>query len=101
MPRVGVVGATGAVGGVMVELLREHGFDDLRLFASSRSAGTEVGGLPVEEATPASLGGLDLCFFSVRPKPSRELVPHARKRGAVSGDPPAPLRLQQACPRVV
>ena len=101
MPRVGVVGATGAVGGVMVELLRERGFDDLRLFASSRSAGSEVGGLRVEEATPGSLTGLDLCFFSVGAKASRELVPHAVKGGAVCVDKSEAFRLQDGVPLVV
>jgi aspartate-semialdehyde dehydrogenase len=101
MPRVGVVGATGAVGGVMVELLRERGFDDLRLFASSRSAGSEVGGLRVEEATPESLTGLGLCFFSVGAKASRELVPHAVKGGAVCVDKSEAFRLQEGVPLVV
>ena len=101
MPRVAVVGATGAVGGVMVELLRERGFDDLRLFASSRSAGSEVGGLPVGEATPEALAGFDLCFFSVGAKASRELVPHAVKGGAVCVDKSEAFRLQEGVPLVV
>ena len=67
MPRLGVVGATGAVGRVVVELLAERGFDDVRLFASSRSAGTEIRGRRVEEATPEAFaaGELDVCLFSV------------------------------------
>jgi aspartate-semialdehyde dehydrogenase len=101
MPRVGVVGATGAVGRVMVELLRERGFDDLHLFASGRSAGTEVGGLRVEEATPESLAGFDLCFFSVGARASRELVPHAVKGGAVCVDKSEAFRLQDGVPLVV
>jgi aspartate-semialdehyde dehydrogenase len=101
MPRVGVVGATGAVGGVMVELLRERGFDDLQLFASSRSAGSEVAGLRVEEATPDALAGFDLCFFSVGAKASRELVPHAVKGGAVCVDKSEAFRLQDGVPLVV
>ncbi|MGZ4258353.1 MAG: aspartate-semialdehyde dehydrogenase [Gaiellaceae bacterium] len=101
MPRIGVVGATGAVGGVMVELLRERGFDDLHLFASSRSAGSDVGGLRVEEATPESLAGFDLCFFSVGSKASRELVPHAVKGGAVCVDKSEAFRLQDGVPLVV
>jgi len=101
MPRVGVVGATGAVGGVIVELLRERGFDDLTLFASSRSAGSEVGGQRVEEATPEALAGFDLCFFSVGSKASRELVPHAVKGGAVCVDKSEAFRLQDGVPLVV
>src|SRR2546423_13307711 len=77
MPRVAVVGATGAVGRVVVDLLLERGFDDVRLFASARSAGSEVSGLRVEEATPEALAGFDVCFFSVGSSASHELVPHA------------------------
>ncbi len=54
-PSVGVVGATGAVGGVLLGILRERGFDDVRLFASARSAGRKLDGRPIEEATPEAL----------------------------------------------
>ena len=66
-PRIGVIGATGAVGRVTIELLRERGYDDVRYFASARSAGTEVDGRTIEEATPEALGAgeLDLCLFSI------------------------------------
>jgi aspartate-semialdehyde dehydrogenase len=103
MPRVGVVGATGAVGRVVVELLRERGFEDVRLFASSRSAGTEVDGRVVEEATPEALGAgeLDLCLFSVGSRASRELVPHAVRGGAVCIDKSEAFRLQDGVPLVV
>jgi aspartate-semialdehyde dehydrogenase len=47
-----VVGATGAVGTITLELLRERGYDNVRVFASARSAGKQVAGLTVEEATP-------------------------------------------------
>ena len=80
MPSIGVVGATGAVGSVTLELLAERGFDQVRAFASQRSAGKKLaGGLVVEEATPEALaaGGLDLCLFSVGTGASLELVPHA------------------------
>jgi aspartate-semialdehyde dehydrogenase len=83
MTRVGVVGATGAVGTVTLGLLAERGFENVRAFASSRSAGKRVpygdGELSVEEATAEKLsaGDLDLLFFSVGTDASRELVPHA------------------------
>ena len=54
-PRIAVVGATGAVGSISVRLLRERGYEHVRLFASSRSAGREVEGLTVEEATPEAV----------------------------------------------
>jgi aspartate-semialdehyde dehydrogenase len=103
MPRVAVVGATGAVGRVVVELLRERGFADVRLFASARSAGNEVDGRLVEEATPEALaaGDLDLCLFSVGSRASRELVPHAVRGGAVCVDKSEAFRLQDGVPLVV
>jgi aspartate-semialdehyde dehydrogenase len=102
-PRIGVVGATGAVGTITVELLRERGFEDVRLFASARSAGTELGGTVVEEATPDALaaGDLDLCLFSVGTSASRELVPHAVGGGAIAIDKSAAFRLEPGIPLVV
>jgi aspartate-semialdehyde dehydrogenase len=105
--RIGVVGATGAVGTVTLELLAERGFADVRAFASSRSAGSSVrfgdGELVVEEATPETLaaGDLDLVFFSVGTEASRELVPHAVRGGAVVIDKSDAYRLQDGIPLVV
>ena len=101
--RIGVVGATGAVGPVAVELLRERGYTNVRAFASARSAGKTVGGLEVEEATPAALGAgdLDVCLFSVGTALSRELVPHAVEGGAVAVDKSSAFRLTDGVPLVV
>lgn len=101
MPRVAVVGATGAVGGVMVDLLAERGFDDVSLLASARSAGKEVRGRRVQEATSETLAGFDVCFFSVGSKASRELVPHALKGGALCVDKSEAFRLEPDVPLVV
>jgi len=103
MPRIGVVGATGAVGRVVVEILRDRGFEDVRLFASARSAGSELDGRMVEEATPEALaaGDLDLCLFSVGSRASRELVPHAVRGGAVCVDKSEAFRLEDGVPLVV
>jgi aspartate-semialdehyde dehydrogenase len=107
MPSVGVVGATGAVGAVTLELLAERGYDDVRAFASARSAGTRVafGGqaLVVEEATPEALsaGDLDLYLFSIGTAGSRKLVPHAVAGGAVVVDKSAAYRLTDGVPLVV
>ena len=102
-PRIGVVGATGAVGTITLELLRARGYDDVRVFASARSAGTELGGLTVEEATPEALaaGDLDLCLFSVGTSASRELVPHAVRGGAIAVDKSSAYRLEPGIPLVV
>ena len=103
MPRLGVVGATGAVGQVTVRLLRERGFDDVRYFASARSAGTELDGRVVEEATAEVLaaGDLDVCLFSVGTSASLELVPHAVRGGAVCVDKSSAYRLEPGIPLVV
>jgi aspartate-semialdehyde dehydrogenase len=102
-PRIGVVGATGAVGRVTLELLRERGHERVRAFASARSAGTTVDGLTVEEATPHALsaGDLDVCLFSVGTSASRELVPHAVEGGALAVDKSAAYRLADGVPLVV
>jgi len=101
--RIGVVGATGAVGTVTLELLRRRGSTHVRAFASARSAGRELGGLTVEEATPEALaaGDLDLCLFSVGASASRELVPHALRGGALVVDKSSAFRLQDGVPLVV
>jgi aspartate-semialdehyde dehydrogenase len=100
---IGVVGATGAVGPVTLDLLRERGYENVRAFASARSAGKQVNGLTVEEATPEALsaGDLDLCLFSIGTVASRELVPHAVRGGAVAIDKSSAFRLQDGIPLVV
>jgi len=105
--RVGVVGATGVVGTVMLELLAERRFSDVRAYASSRSAGFEVqyggGSLRVEEATPERVAGdeLDLCFFSVGTGPSSELVPPTAEAGTTCIDKSDAFRLADGIPLVV
>lgn len=102
-PRIGVVGATGAVGRVTLDLLRERGHESVRAFASSRSAGTKLGELVVEQATPLALGAgdLDVCLFSVGTATSRELVPIAVEGGALCVDKSSAFRLQEGVPLVV
>ena len=105
--RIGVVGATGAVGSVTLDLLAARGYEDVRAFASARSAGSRVRfgarELEVEEATPAALasGDLDLCLFSAGTAASRELVPHAVRGGALCVDKSAAFRLADGVPLVV
>jgi aspartate-semialdehyde dehydrogenase len=101
--RIAVVGATGAVGRVTMALLRERGYGNVRALASSRSAGTEIYGIRVEEATPDVLeaGGIDVALFSVGTSASRELVPHAVRGGAVAIDKSEAYRLQDGVPLVV
>jgi aspartate-semialdehyde dehydrogenase len=98
-----VVGATGAVGRVTLALLRERSHDQVRAFASSRSAGTTVEGIEVEEATPEALGAgdLDVCLFSIGTEASLELVPPAAEAGALCVDKSSAYRLQDGIPLVV
>jgi aspartate-semialdehyde dehydrogenase len=101
--RIAVVGATGAVGRVTLQLLRARGYKNVRAFASARSAGSEVDGITVEEATPEALeaGGIDVAFFSVGTGASRELVPHSVRGGAIAIDKSSAYRLQDGIPLVV
>ena len=105
--RIGVIGATGAVGTVTLRLLAERGYTNVRAFASARSAGGSVAfgsrQLAVEEATPEALssGDLDVALFSVGTSASRELVPHAVRGGAVAIDKSAAYRLEPGVPLVV
>ena len=107
MSRLGVVGATGAVGTVTLELLAERGYDDVLAFASARSAGTEVPfgkrRLTVAEATPETLAEveLDLCFFSVGTGPSAELVPPTAQAGTICVDKSDAFRLADGVPLIV
>jgi len=106
-PRIGVVGATGAVGTVTLGLLAERGYENVRAFASARSAGSTVpfgdGSIVVEEATPEALGAgdVDLFLFSVGTSASRELVPVASAAGAVCIDKSSAYRLVDGYPLVV
>ncbi|MER0246838.1 hypothetical protein AAHZ94_33695, partial [Streptomyces sp. HSW2009] len=97
--RIGIVGATGQVGGVMRGVLAERGFpvEQLRLFASARSAGrtlpwqdTEI---TVEDAATADFSGLDIVLFSAGgAPPTRGAAPHAAAapRGGADQPPPPP-----------
>jgi aspartate-semialdehyde dehydrogenase len=106
-PRIGIVGATGAVGTVTLALLAERGYENVRAFASARSAGSTVpfgdGSTAVEEATTEALGAgdVDLFLFSVGTSASRQLVPVASAAGAVCIDKSSAYRLVDGYPLVV
>lgn len=106
-PHVGVVGATGLVGGMMRELLAERDFPlaSLRLFASARSAGTKIDfqgqQIVVEDAATADFSGLDIVFFSAGGSTSRELAPKAAAAGAVVIDNSSAWRSDPDVPLVV
>ena len=106
-PRIGVVGATGAVGTVTLGLLAERGYEHVRAFASPRSAGSRRrygdDEIVVEEATPDALGAgdVDVFLFSVGTSASRALVPVASAAGAVCIDKSSAYRLVDGYPLVV
>ncbi len=101
--RIGIVGATGAVGRVTLEYLVDRGHTNIRTFASWRSAGGFLGDFEIEEATTDALGAgdLDVCFFSVGTAASRELVPIAAEAGALCIDKSSAFRLEDGVPLVV
>ena len=104
---VGVVGATGLVGGVMRTLLAERRFplDSLRLFASARSAGRSLpwggGEIVIEEAETGDYAGLDLVLFSAGATVSRALAPRVAAAGAIVIDNSSAWRSDPDVPLVV
>jgi aspartate-semialdehyde dehydrogenase len=105
--RVGVVGATGQVGGVMRRLLVERAFpiSEVRFFASARSAGTTLpwldGEITVEDASTADPSGLDVALFSAGATSSRELAPRFAAAGAIVIDNSSAFRMDPDVPLVV
>src|ERR1700758_3171812 len=91
-PRVGVVGATGAVGIEMIRCLEQRNFPltSLRLFASGRSAGQPLpfrgSDIVVEELNEENFRDLDLALFSASSGISKRFGPLAVSRGAVVVD---------------
>jgi aspartate-semialdehyde dehydrogenase len=104
---VAVVGATGAVGEVLLDILAQRSFPirELRPLASGRSAGTTVrfAGRDVEvrEAVPDSFDGVDFVFFAATGSLSKDLAPEAARRGAVVIDKSSTWRMDEGVPLVV
>ena len=105
--RVGIVGATGMVGGVMRTLLAERRFpiDELRCFASSRSAGQviewEGRQITIEDAAVADPSGLDVALFSAGATTSRALAARYAAAGAKVVDNSSAWRMDPDVPLVV
>lgn len=105
--RIGIVGATGQVGGMMRRLLVERDFPvkELRLFASARSAGRAVpwngGEVTVEDAHAADYRGLDIVLFSAGKEASRVLAARVAQGGAVVIDNSSAWRMDPDVPLVV
>jgi aspartate-semialdehyde dehydrogenase len=102
--RVAVVGATGQVGSVMLDLLRRRGFPTREIvpFASERSAGRELdGGLVVQPLTDETITGFDLAIFSAGGATSGEWAPRFVEAGAVVVDNSSRWRMNDDVPLVV
>lgn len=105
--KVAVIGAAGAVGRKVVEVLEERNFPvgELRLFATRRSAGQKIPfrgeKIPVEETRPEELEGFQLAFLAVGAEVSRELGPLLASRGTVVIDKSSAFRLEPEIPLVV
>ena len=106
-PRVAVVGATGAVGREMLEVLAQRDFpaSEIVPFASARSAGSKVefkgAELTVRELKEDSFAGFDLALFSAGGSTSEKFAPLAAKAGCVVVDNSSAWRMDPACPLVV
>jgi aspartate-semialdehyde dehydrogenase len=105
--KIAVVGATGQVGTVMRAILRERAFpvDDIRFFASARSAGSTLewdGELvTVEDASTADFSGIDVALASSGATSSRELSPRIAQAGAIVVDNSSAWRMDPEVPLVV
>ena len=113
--RVGIVGATGQVGGVVREILAERRFPlaELRFFASARSAGSTLpwgdGEITVEDAATADPSGLDIAIFSAGGATSTQQAPRFAAAGvtvidnssAWRRDPDVPLVVSEVNPQAL
>ena len=106
-PNLALVGATGAVGTVMISIIneRENIWGEIRLIASKRSAGKKItvhgSELTVVELTPEAFEGIDIAMFDVPDEISSIWAPIAAEKGAVAVDNSAAFRMNDQVPLVV
>jgi aspartate-semialdehyde dehydrogenase len=106
-PSLAVVGATGAVGTVMLDILskRKDVYGEIRLIASARSAGKKLicrgEELTVVALSPEAFDGIDIAMFDVPDEVSKEWAPIAASRGAVVVDNSGAFRMDDQVPLVV
>lgn len=107
LPHVAIVGATGAVGQVLLQLLEKRAFplDSLKLLASSKSVGRTLifkgQLLEVEALLPSSFKGIDLCFFAAGGDVAKHYAPIAVANGAVVIDKSSAFRMDPEVPLVI
>jgi aspartate-semialdehyde dehydrogenase len=107
-PVLALVGATGAVGGVMIDIMNgrpDFPWGEVRLIASARSAGKKmvVRGqeLTVRALSPEAFDGVDVAMFDVPDEVSAEWAPIAAARGAIAVDNSGAFRMDTDVPLVV
>jgi aspartate-semialdehyde dehydrogenase len=106
-PSLAVVGATGAVGTVMLDVLskRKDVYGEIRLIASARSAGKKLTcrgqELTVVALTPEAFEGIDIAMFDVPDEVSKEWAPIAASKGCVVVDNSGAFRMDKDVPLVV
>ena len=106
-PSLAVVGATGAVGTVMLDILskRKDVYGEIRLIASVRSAGKKLicrgEELTVVALSPEAFEGIDIAMFDVPDEVSKEWAPIAASKGAVVVDNSGAFRMDDQVPLVV
>jgi aspartate-semialdehyde dehydrogenase len=100
---IGIYGATGQVGQVMREVLRQRRFphEQLRLLASARSAGRVIDGVTVEDVATADHSGVDIALFSMGGSASKEHGQRVAAAGAIVIDNSSAWRMDPDCPLVV
>ena len=105
--KLGILGATGAVGREMLRILEERNFpiSELHLFASARSAGKVLQwkgqDVVVEETTPDGFAGLDIVLGAAESDIAKEFAPHIVKAGAVFVDNSSAFRLDPNVPLII
>ena len=105
--KIGIVGATGAVGQELIRLLHERNFPigELTLLASARSVGKQISwedkSWTIQEATPEAFDGLDIAIFSASGSISSALAPEAVNRGCIVVDNSSAFRMTPDVPLVI
>jgi len=105
--KIAVVGATGAVGKVFLDIAEQRNFpiDEIRLCASTRSVGKKIKfksqEIAVELCTPDVLDAVDFAFISASGDVSQEIAPLAAKHGTVAIDDSSAFRMDSDVPLVV
>ena len=107
-PTVAIVGATGAVGSVMIDIITKREsvpWGEVRLIASARSAGKKITvrgeERTVVELAPEAFDGVDIALFDVPDEISAQWAPIAAERGAIAVDNSGAFRMDPEVPLVV